>query len=67
MNTYRTRQITGINGDSTRTVRLDPGKPMPHIICPEARPHMEKPPLLFAATIGFILGVAAATLTLILL
>ena len=69
MNTYRDRAIYGTNHDSTEPIRLDPKKPMPHIICPEARPYMEKPPLLFAA-IGFILGVAttlATTLTIIFL
>jgi hypothetical protein len=43
-------------------LRLDPRKPMPHIICPEARPHMERPasvwpPLLAGAVVGSVIGV----------
>ena len=43
-------------------LRLDPRKPMPHIICPEAKPHMERPasvwpPLLAGAVVGSVIGV----------
>lgn len=66
MNTYQTRKITGTNGDSTRPIRLDPKKPMPHIICKEALPHMERPPLLFAAAVGAVIGaVVGATLAVL--
>lgn len=45
-------------------LRLDPRKPMPHIICPEARPHMDGPasvwpPLLAGIVLGTVIGVAA--------
>ena len=67
MNTRtRRRIIENIRRDSseTQSMRFDPNKPIPHIICPEARPHMERPasvwpPLLAGAVLGAVITLAA--------
>jgi hypothetical protein len=58
----RNRIIENIHRNSTDTQRLDPSKPMPHIICKEALPHMERPasvipPLLAGMVVGIIVGI----------
>ena len=63
------RIIENIRRNSADPQRLDPSKPMPHIICKEALPHMERPasvipPLLAGIVVGLILGIGIATFIL---
>ena len=56
--------IENINRNSADTQALDPGKIMPHVICPEAKPFMERPasvipPLLAGIVVGIVIGITA--------
>lgn len=58
--------IDNINRNTTETQTLDPRKPMPHIICKEAAPYMERcpsiiPPLLAGVILGIAIGVTLVT------